>query len=146
MKVEIRGLVCVVTREPGDPVFRNGGWAGQRAAESRLLYHVKRALNRGENDFIKKSMAKDGHLVDDRQQYLRTRSPTSPGLNAAIYDDRYATRNSAFDFNERGEVTFAVVHDVWTRTTQATGERPHPRHTEKHPLALLFRRNDENSG
>ena len=73
MKVEIKGYCVVVTREEGDPRFsgvKNG------AGESRLLYHIKNILNAQGYDLIKKRMHKDGHLMDNLQQYLRTRKPS----------------------------------------------------------------------
>ena len=70
MKVEISGSTVKVIRESGDPKFRDGSWG---SGESRLLYHVKRILNARGMDLIKKRIWRDGHMVDDQQQYLRSR-------------------------------------------------------------------------
>lgn len=51
MKVELGERSCTVTREPGDP--RISGGAHNAAGESRLLYHVKLALNAQGFNFIK---------------------------------------------------------------------------------------------
>jgi len=64
MKVTLEGRAVVVKREDGDPDFYS---------DSILLLHVKRTLNSMGFDFIKKRMWKDGHLVDEEQQYLRER-------------------------------------------------------------------------
>lgn len=74
MKLEIREHDIVLTREASDPKFygvRNG------VGESRLLHYLAQHLRRLGHDVIKKRMWKDGHLVDDLQQYVRTRSHES---------------------------------------------------------------------
>ena len=100
--------VCVVTREPGDPVFRNGGWGD---AESQLLYHVKKELLRQDFDVIKKRMWKDGHLVDETQQYIVTRKGFRPSF--WVYDNNYAIRNMAEDFNRDGKIELAAEWEIW---------------------------------
>jgi len=100
-----------VTREPGDPSFhgvRNG------AGESRLLYHIKEKLNSEGFDLIKKRMWKDGHLVDEMQQYLRTRSPKSKGPHVYITNPRWAINGAEVDYNE-GQVTLALHQDVFKK-------------------------------
>jgi len=69
MKVTLTQNSCVVEKESGDPHFSNGGYAN---AESTFLYHVKQELIKQGFDVIKKRMWKDGHMMDDMQQYLRT--------------------------------------------------------------------------
>ena len=73
MKVTIDGHVCTVTKEPGDPHFSG---VVNAAGESRLLYHIKNILNTQDYDLIKKRAYKDGHLLSDMQQYLRTCKPS----------------------------------------------------------------------
>ena len=66
MKTEIIGTGeyrdIVITKEKGDPKYRDGGYAD---GESTLLYNLKKHLNKMGYDLIKKRMHKDGHLVDD---------------------------------------------------------------------------------
>jgi hypothetical protein len=112
MKVEIFDHACVVTREEGDPKYYgtvNG------AGESRLLHHVKRILNARGYDLVKKRMWKDGHLMDDMQQYLRTRKPTGdPRKDIYIYNGNWAVRGANDSFN-KGAVTLHLVTDVFNK-------------------------------
>lgn len=110
MKVELKEHVCVVTREPGDPRFTGDGNA---AGESRLLYHVLLELKKQGHDVIKKRMGKDGHLVDDCQQYVRTRNKRSPQPHVAIYSGFFTLRGANDDFNQKGEVELDVVRDIF---------------------------------
>ena len=111
MKVEIKGNACIVTREPGDPRFTG---VVNAAGESRLLYHVKNELNKQGYDLIKKRMWRDGHLVDDLQQYLRTRKRTGdPHKDIYIYNTSWACCGAEEAFNERGKTTLFVVLDVF---------------------------------
>ena len=105
MKVILTPPTCQVIREDGDPVFRGNHNA---AGESRLLYHVKHYLNGCGHDFIKKRMWKDGHLVDDMQQYLRERKPVA-GSQYCIFNPRWQIRGADSIFRERGEVILRVV-------------------------------------
>jgi len=115
MKVELtrdtgsdRG-VCIVTREEQDPTFRNGGWAD---AESTFLYRVKQELIRQGHNVIKKRMWKDEHLVDERQQYIRTRNPgDSPSF--CIWNTHWAVWDAGMEFNEHGRVELEVMYDIW---------------------------------
>ena len=92
---------CVVTREDGDPAYY-----GNRAAagESRLLYAIKKALIAQGFDVIKKRMWRDGHMMDDMQQYIRSRN--TPGF--CIFNDVWAVRGANEDFN-KSEVTLRVA-------------------------------------
>jgi len=72
--------------------------------ESHLLYHIKKALNAAFGfDFIKKRMWKDGHMVAETQQYLRTRD-----WEYAIYDGKYAIRFAHKEFNQEGSVEYCL--------------------------------------
>jgi len=99
-----------VKREEGDPKF----YGVQNAAgESNFLYWLKNILNKQCGfDLIKKRMCKDGHLVDDMQQYLRTRSPKSGGPKIAIYNSRWAIEGLEKPWNEFGEVTLSIELDI----------------------------------
>jgi len=74
MRFELADHSITIIREEGDPKFY--GVVSARG-ESNLLYRIKRVLNCNGFDLIKKRMHKDGHLVDDMQQYLRTRRESS---------------------------------------------------------------------
>jgi len=116
MKVELKGNVCIVTRETGDPVFRNTGWGTPgNQGESRLLYHIKNILNARGYNLIKKRIQKDGHMMGDGyQQYLRTRkSSGDPSKDIYIYNHNYAVRGIEVGFNEDGIVHLAVVSDIF---------------------------------
>ena len=103
MKIELKKHACVVTRQKGDPKY-HGPVNG--AGESRLLHAIKKALNAQGDDFIKKRMWKDGHIVDDLQQYLRMKSPVK-GKLLAIYNDQWAV-TGANDLFNAGECVLCV--------------------------------------
>lgn len=112
MKVELDfdGHCCVVTREDGDPKFYG---ARNAAGESRLLYHVVQELRRQGHDVIKKRMWKDGHMVDDMQQYVRSRNKRcSP--NFAVWNGSWAIRGAEEDFNSEGKVVLNLTHPIFT--------------------------------
>jgi hypothetical protein len=117
MKIELdfEHHIAVVTKEPEDPVFRNGGFAGNRAAEERFFYHVKQALQKMGHDVIKKHMGDDGHMVEHFQPYVRTRGWLTKKRNRdnefAIWWGSYAICDAAKDFNENGSVTLILEHD-----------------------------------
>jgi hypothetical protein len=89
--------VVEVKKEKGDPIFHRSGWAD---AESTFLYHVKQELEKQGFDCIKKRMWKDGHMVDDEQQYIRDRTPD---YKWAIYNDCWTVHDAGMEFNEHGE-------------------------------------------
>lgn len=68
MIVSIVGTTCYVYKEPGDRLFRPNksklSWSppGWYAAESRLLHHVQKILNRRGYDLCKKRIWRDGHM------------------------------------------------------------------------------------
>ena len=112
MKVILHRYYCRVVREKGDPVFKGGTWGD---GESRLLYWVKRILNKKGLNLIKKRMWKDGHLVDSHQQYLRTRSPRCPKPHIIIVNDQWVIRGADTMFNNDGVVELRVWRDVFTK-------------------------------
>jgi len=89
---------CIVEREEGDEGFYS---------DSRLMYHMKQELNSQGFDFIKKRMWRDGHLVDDSQQYLRERKK---GRNdndpMMIWWPNYSVCNAYPEYNGFVRVTF----------------------------------------
>ena len=109
MKLEFKGNFLIVTREPNDPRFHG---VRNAAGESRLLYHIKNLLNQQGYNLIKKRMSKDGHMVDEMQQYLRpARIPKDPRKNVAIMNDYWVIRGIEEDLNRTGETRLRVFHD-----------------------------------
>lgn len=114
-KITFGVTTITVEREAGDPKFYKGsGWTGARGevtsdvAESRFLYWLKNILNEKYGfDLIKKRMWRDGHLVDDMQQYLRTRKPTSKGPKVMIWNSHWAITGLDQDFNQ-GKAVLSV--------------------------------------
>ncbi len=94
MKVEINKTnhIVTVTKEKGDPSFHSTGWG---LAESTFLYHVKKELEKQGYDCIKKRMWKDGHMVDDNQQYIRDRRG-----NWCMYNDAWQIYDAGEKFNQ----------------------------------------------
>ena len=112
-QIIISETYMTVKREPNDPKF----YGVQNAAgESNFLYWLKNILNADYGyDLIKKRMWKDGHMVDDMQEYLRTRSPRSEGPKVAIYNHRWAIEGLEQPWNGLGEVTLAVERDIFAQ-------------------------------
>ena len=116
MRVEIKGNQCIVTKEKGDPRFKDSGWG---SGDSTLLFQIKKALITQGYDLIKKRMWKDGHLVDDTCLYLCTRKPSGdPEKDIYIYDGNYQIRNAAEDFYKEGKVVYNVEKDVFKKETK----------------------------
>ena len=97
-----QGTVEVI-REAGDPAYYGVKNAG---GESRLLYAIKAQLKLQGHDMVKKRMSKDGHLVDEMQQYLRTRQGVTPAFS--IWNDRWAIEGAEVDYNA-GKATLALT-------------------------------------
>jgi hypothetical protein len=118
------GHVLTVIREPGDPAFSGDAEA---RGESRLLYHLKLLLNRAGFDLIKKRMHKDGHLVDEVQQYLRTRGRT-PGLpHIFLHNEYWQLRGLDEDFRRDGRVVLSIVFDALNPNYDDEREAEHRR-------------------
>lgn len=79
----------IISREGGQKIYD----------ESQLLHHIKLELKKNGFDVIKKRMYKDGHLVSDNQFYLRDRKG-----KFCIFDQAFAIRNLASDYNNDNEV------------------------------------------
>lgn len=94
-----------IQREEGDAYASN---------ESVLLYWVKQQMNVRGLDLIKKRMAKDGHMMDDHQQYLRSRNKKLyPGFQ--IYNGRWALEGIHEPFNKFERVSLIVQPHLTTR-------------------------------
>jgi len=105
MKINLQRNVCIVTREPGDP--RISGGSRNAAGESRFLYAVKKILNAEGHDLIKKRMWKDGHMMDDLQQYLRTRN-RKVKTGVMIFNGSWAIEGADEIYNRGDEVRLIV--------------------------------------
>lgn len=105
MKIQINHYNIVVTREATDKKYYG---THNAAGESNLLHAIKNELNKQGYDLIKKRMWKDGHLVDDLQQYLRTRKKGAGKADIAIYNNFWTIRGAEIDFN-KGEVVLNVI-------------------------------------
>ena len=111
MKVSINNGECLVEKEKGDPYFKHSNWS---SAESTFLYHVKNELNKQGYDLIKKRMWKDGHLMDDIQQYLRARKNTKdPSKDICIWNGNYMIFDAGKQFNKEGRVILPVEYGIF---------------------------------
>ena len=108
MKIEFTEYYLIATREPEDPKYY-GTIHGK--GESLLLHAIKKKLQEMGHDVIKKRMWKDGHMVDDLQQYLRTRKGYEPSF--AAYSGEWAIRGANVPWNEDGVVQLQLVTDLW---------------------------------
>lgn len=99
MKVKLKKHCCIITREKGDKAYHG---VVNAAGESALLYNAKKILNAKGHNFIKVRMNKDGHLVDEYQQYLIDRKS-----GIAIFSPFFAIRGAEEDYN-KGEVVLSV--------------------------------------
>lgn len=100
MRVELTESQCIVSREPDDPRFHG---TRNAAGESRLLHHVKCILNARGFDLIKKRMWKDGHMMNDMQQYVRSRNLKAPDA-FCFYNGRWAIEGANDTLNRTGSV------------------------------------------
>jgi hypothetical protein len=106
-----------VWREANDPKYYGNRNA---AGESRLLYAIKVALNGQGHDLIKKRMWRDGHLVDDLQQYLRTRNQRSPHPHIYLYNPRWQIEGLNDEWNRLGYCDLAIARDIFVGQVRAT--------------------------
>jgi hypothetical protein len=102
-----------VVKEPGDPYFKNGGYAGNYARENRFFYWVKNTLRKQGYDVIKKNMGQDGHLTEDKQPYVRTRKMPTDGNEVdrnrfMIWYESWAIDDAGERFNKDGKVTLLL--------------------------------------
>lgn len=110
MRLEFDGNSLHVYRESGDPKYYG---VMNAAGESRLLYAIKNQLNADGWDLVKKRMHKDGHLVGDMQQYLRTRKPIgNPDKDIYIYNGYWQIRGVEEGFNI-GHAVLIVVRRIY---------------------------------
>ena len=113
MLLQFKGNKLIVKREATDKKYYG---VVNAAGESNLLHAIKNELNKQGYDLIKKRMWKDGHLVDDMQQYLRTRKKGAGKgegkKDIYIYSNFWAIRGANEDFNS-GQLVLSVDYDVF---------------------------------
>lgn len=116
MELTLHSNSLTVKREKNDPRFYSSqsSWGD---AESTFLYHVKKLWNSLNHQLymvmnkvplectlVKKRMWKDGHLVDEMQQYLRSAKPVQKDndgndLYLCLSNDHWAVNGLDTDFN-----------------------------------------------
>lgn len=109
MLIKINKSSITVTREKSDKKYYG---VANGKGESLFLNDLKKVLNAQGYDLIKKRMWKDGHLVDDMQQYLRTRKKGAGKADIHIYSNFWAIRGANEDFNA-GEVTLSLDENIF---------------------------------
>ncbi len=107
MKIQLHSTYVVVTREPNDSRVRKStpyggvGTGGNYIdPDSQFWHEVKKTLRAMGFDVIKKRMCSDGHLVDDLQQYVRTRD-----CRLALWYGDWVINGAIEEYNESGTVT-----------------------------------------
>ena len=120
MRLTVERGQLLVEKTDGDPRFKNGfpdarGYYGV-LAESTFLYHVKKVLLAHGLDCIKKRVWRDGGLVDETQQWVRTRAWAYGGEDStgqfAVYNGRYQIEDAGEVFNRESRVYLDILGDV----------------------------------
>ena len=121
MELTKKDKSLIVVRETDDQAFyaSRSSWGD---AESAFLYNVKLRLNRPDCKifpldsknrpivWIKKRMWKDGHMVDEMQQYLRERKPSTDGRLLCMYNYHWAISGLDEDLKGSGAIVIPVVN------------------------------------
>ena len=109
MRVELNfdHRYCKITREPGDSRITRSGYSNQY--ETTLLYKVKNELKKQGYNLIQKRMWKDGHLVSEHQNYLRTRTWNGNDGEFCIYNSSWQVEDAGKEYNRKGEYLFMLV-------------------------------------
>lgn len=111
MKIEFDEKTVTLIREPDDPKFYG---VKNAAGESKLFHAVVQKLRIMGHDVIKKRMHKDGHLVDDMQQYIRSRKPKGESKEGfAIWNPRWIIEGAEVPWNRDGKVVLTVCYDIF---------------------------------
>lgn len=109
MKFQISGSVLTVIKESTDKKYYG---TRNAAGESNFLYDLKKQLSSKGFDLVKKRMWKDGHLVDDMQQYLKTPKKSSKAPHIYLYGGFWTARGLNDDFNN-GSVDISIEYDIY---------------------------------
>ena len=115
MRLEWTTNKLTVYRQPGDKNF----YGGNRDAkgESAFLHALKLKLIELGYDVIKKRMWKDGHMVDEMQQYIRSRNKKCPG-GFAICSPHFAIRGLDEVWNSGDPVVLQVFRNIFIEDTE----------------------------
>ncbi len=110
MRIEFHKTCVEVFREKGDKGYYG---AKNAAGESNLFYDIKKHLNARGYDLIKKRMHKDGHMVADMQQYIRTRKPSGdPEKDIYIINGMWSIEGAEIAYNA-GSVILQLHTDIF---------------------------------
>ncbi len=110
MRIEFHDGYIEVFREKGDKAYYG---VMNAAGESNLFYAIKKHLNARGFDLIKKRMHKDGHMVSDMQQYIRTRKPSGdPNKDIYIINGSWAVEGAEILYNA-GSVVLQLHTDIF---------------------------------
>ena len=110
MIVKLTKTACIVTREKGDKKFYG---IKNAKGESNLFHQIKLKLIEQGHKVIKKRMWKDGHMVSDMQQYLRTVKGYEPSFQ--IWNSNWNINGAEGDYNN-GEVILSLERDIWEKS------------------------------
>jgi len=133
MKIQFSGNNITVVREKNDPRFYG---AKEAKGESNFFFWLKKqfALLRSDlpanfpSQWIKKRAWKDGHMLDEMQQYLRSRKPISKrdGVEyyLCIYNGMWAIQGADYYWNQGSvRLTMEVITICQPELTEADPER-----------------------
>lgn len=111
--MKLRGNTLTVTKEEHDPKIKRQDY--QAAGESHLLHHIKTTLNKaaGVDFLVKKRMWKDGHLMDDSQQYIKTARKGADVPHIYLFNNSWAMYGLDQAWHEAGECDLLVMTDVY---------------------------------
>lgn len=110
MKAEFHVSSVTFHREAGDKRYHGTGGA---RGEHNLFYAITKWLNQRGFAVIKKRAAKDGHMVDDIQPYIRCRDQRQAYPHVFIISGFFALRGANEDWNKDGKVTLMLHTDVF---------------------------------
>ncbi len=116
MELKIEGDYLVVEKTDDSPKIKRQPL--NAAGESQLLYHVKNLLNllAGPDAlFVKKRMWKDGHLVDEMQQYIKTARPRPGFPHIYLHNGHFAISGLDRDWHMDGRAWILITADVYNK-------------------------------
>lgn len=107
MIIQLHERTATVTREPGDsPIRKSTGYAGSPIdPDSAFWLQVRNTLRKPPHnlDVIKKRMSSDGHMVDDLQQYVRTRN-----CRLMLWYGSWQINDAVTEYNRDGSITLQM--------------------------------------
>jgi glutaredoxin len=76
------------------------------------LHFIKKWLNERGFELIKKRAWKDGHMLDDKQQYVRINKKSSDSPHIHFYNGNWNLKGAEEEWN-KGQVTFCLNVDIF---------------------------------